>query len=174
VGKPLPPFAAPLAAGGLVGDADLATHTNAGAAGRVPACQERGTGILNICQLYQRGPVAVALVVVGSSCVRMLRELAAALPQFPGLQVAGVAVRGNRAAAARLARELPFPLGYDRDGAIATVYEAVACPQLTLAYPGGVVAAKPLYVTPSQAALDARLRTFYRSSIARGWKAPRK
>src|ERR1700730_12083746 len=46
--RPLPPFAVPLALGNLVGDADIATTADQGAAGRVPACQERGPQILNV------------------------------------------------------------------------------------------------------------------------------
>jgi hypothetical protein len=55
-GQPLAPFAVPLAQGTLKGDADTATHADEGAAGRVPACSERGPQILNICQLYSWMP----------------------------------------------------------------------------------------------------------------------
>src|ERR1700685_2166842 len=45
-GEQLPPFAVPLALGSLSGDADTARHADEGSAGRVAACQERGSQIL--------------------------------------------------------------------------------------------------------------------------------
>jgi hypothetical protein len=172
-GRPMPPFALPLAASTVTGDPDVATHANEGSAGRVPACQERGPGILNICQIYDRGPLALAFVVAPSSCTRVLGELQAALPAFPGLQVAAVALRGSRAAAARLAASLRFPVGYDREGAtLVNLYHVVVCPQVTLAYPGGVVEGRALLNTPTPRQLEGRLRALYSASIARGWKPP--
>ena len=67
-GEQLPPFAVPLALGSLNGDADTATHAFEGAAGRVPACNERGSQILNICELYEGAPVVLALFVDSGSC----------------------------------------------------------------------------------------------------------
>ena len=67
-GQPVPVFAVPLASGDLSGEADIATHANDGPAGKVPACLERGLAILNICELYERAPVVLALFVDASSC----------------------------------------------------------------------------------------------------------
>src|ERR1700761_2754018 len=66
-GEQVPPFAVPLALGTLNGDADTATHANEGAAGRVPACKERGAQILNVCELYEGAPVVLALFVDSGS-----------------------------------------------------------------------------------------------------------
>src|SRR5690349_11294987 len=60
-GRAVPPFAVPLVTGNLSGDADIATHAHEGGRGDVAACQERSAEILNICQLYERGPVVLAL-----------------------------------------------------------------------------------------------------------------
>jgi hypothetical protein len=172
-GHLMPPFAAPLATGSLQGAADVATGPNQGSSGRVPACLERGPQILNICQLYERGPVVLAIVVISGGCTRVLDELQTLLPRFPGLQGAGVVFTHDRRSAALLARRLSLPIGQDRDGAVTTRYAAVSCPELVFAYPGGVVASKPLFATPSAAQLELRIRTLYEQSLARGWKAPR-
>src|ERR1700757_2724356 len=67
-GERMPPFAVPLASGTLQGSADVATRPNEGSAGKVPACAERGPQILNVCQLYERGPVVLALFVDSGGC----------------------------------------------------------------------------------------------------------
>ena len=74
-GTRVPPFAAPYAFGGPPGEVDVATHANEGQAGKVAACSERGPAILNICQLYERGPVVLALFFDAGSCARTLDDL---------------------------------------------------------------------------------------------------
>jgi len=56
VGTRMPPFAAPLALGAIDGDVNVARRAGQGAAGTRPACDVRGRGILNICELWERGP----------------------------------------------------------------------------------------------------------------------
>ena len=72
----------------------------------MPACTVRGPGILNICQLYEQGPVVLALFVDAGSCPRVLSDMQALAPSFPGVRFAGVAIKGDRgrAAPARCAR----------------------------------------------------------------------
>ena len=65
------------------GDADIATHANDGEAGKRPACAVRGTGILNICELYEEGPVVLALFVNEGSCAKVLNDLQALAPSPP-------------------------------------------------------------------------------------------
>jgi hypothetical protein len=93
-GQPLAPFAVPLATGSLNGDADIATRPNQGLAGKVPACQERKAGVLNICQLYERGPVVLALFVNGGGCQEVLEQLQRLTTSFPSVQFAAVAIEG--------------------------------------------------------------------------------
>ena len=171
-GGMMPAFAVPLAGSDLVGDADIATRANEGPAGRVPACQLRERRVLNICQLYEQGPVALVLFVASAPCTGVLDELNSALAAFPGLRGAAVAIRGSRAAASELASRLSFPIGYDRDGAVAGIFGVVVCPQITLAYPGGRIAAPPLLRTPNNAELRRSLTTLYQASLARGWRPP--
>ena len=78
VGEPLPPFAVPIANSAKTGDANVASD------GPHPACSVRKPGVLNLCVLYEEGPVVLALFVEGGSCTDVLGEmesLRAVLPQ---------------------------------------------------------------------------------------------
>jgi hypothetical protein len=174
-GQPLPPFAAPLATGTLSGDVNFATRSHQGAAGNTPACAVRGPQILNVCQLYERGPVVVALFVNGGECPRALDTLTQVLPSYPGVQVAAVALGGDRGALRRLiaSHRWPFPVGYARDGRdLVTVYRVPLCPQLTFAYPGGIVQGRAIVGNPTAAELRERLALLVTQSRARGWRPP--
>ncbi len=158
-GARLPPFAVPLVLSDLNGDADVATRADDGEAGRVPACRERGARILNVCELYERGPVVLALFIDAGSCRRVLSEMQALVPAFPRVRFAAVSIKGARARLRGLVRAegLTFPVGIDTDGALAELYKVATCPQVNFAYPGGVVAQRALLSTPSLAALRARV-----------------
>jgi hypothetical protein len=168
-GRRLPPFAVPLATGNVNGDANVATRAGEGAAGRLPACAVRGPQILNVCQLYEAGPVVLALVVDSGSCPAILGDLQAIAPSFPGVRFAGVAIKGERAALRALIRRqgLSLPLGIDRDGALAAIYRVASCPQVTFAYPGGVVQSPALLSRPSRAQLRARVSGLLAATRAR-------
>jgi hypothetical protein len=143
VGKPLPPFATPLALGTLNGDANFATRKTKGtAAGKIPACQVRGPEILNICALEERGPVALAFLASRSGrCLDQIDVLERVRRSYPRIQFAAVAIRGDRGDLRRTirARGWGFPVGYDRDGTLANLYGVAICPQITLAATGGKV-----------------------------------
>jgi hypothetical protein len=172
VGHAVPPFAVPLALGDLSGDADIATRAGEGARGDVPACQERGPQILNICELYERGPVVLALFIDAGSCGAVLGDLQALAPSFPGVQFAAVALKSDRRQVRALvrARGLRMPVGLDRDGSLLALYKVATCPQVTFAYPGGVVQSPALLARPSLATLRARVGELAAASRARGWR----
>lgn len=172
-GQPFAPFAVPLALGHVYGDADVATHADSGAAGRVAACDERGVGILNVCQLYEHHPVVLALFVDGGSCPGVLSDMQALAPSFPGVRFAAVAIKGDRQQLRRLvrARGLTFPVGIDDDGALAALYKVASCPQVNFAYPGGIVQSKALLSRPSPATLRARVAALVAASRERETKS---
>jgi hypothetical protein len=173
-GEKLPPFAVPLALGSLNGDADTATHADDGAAGRVAACQERGSQILNICQLYEGAPVVLTLFVDGGSCPDILGDEQTLSSSFPGVRFAAVAIKGGRSKVRQLihAHGLQMPIGLDSDGALAALYKVGTCPQVTFAYPGGEVQSDALIKRPSLATLRGRLSALVSASRARGWRSP--
>jgi len=167
-GQPMPPFAAPLVLGQMQGDADIAAHADQGAAGRVPACQERGAQILNICELYEQGPVVLAMFVDGGSCPQVLEEMQRLVPAFPQVRFAAVSIGGDRASLRSLVRSqaLSFPVGIDRDGAVAGLYKVASCPQVSFAYPGGTVQSAALVSRPTPAALRLRVQQLLDDSRA--------
>lgn len=171
-GAPIPPFAAPLAIGGPTGEVDVATHANDGLAGKVAACAERGRGILNVCELYERGPVVLALFFDAGSCADVLGDLQTLSHSFPQVGFAAVAVKEDAAPIARLVRSkrLTIPVGVDPEGRLGELYTMVGCPQITFVYPGGIVQSAELLGPPAPAELRARVAELLRAARARGWK----
>jgi hypothetical protein len=172
-GARIPPFAAPLAIGGPAGEVDVATHANEGLAGKVAACAERGRGILNVCELYERGPVVLTLFFDAGSCADVLTDLQTLSHSFPQVGFATVAVKEDAAPIARLVRSkrLAIPVGVDPEGRLGELYTMVGCPQITFVYPGGIVQGAELFGPPSPATLRARVAELLLASRARGWKS---
>lgn len=178
-GVRVPPFAAPYAIGGPPGEVDIAPRARDGLAGRVAACEERGAAILNICQLYERSPVVLALYFDAGSCTRVLSEMNTLASAFPQVEFAAVAVKEEPAEVARLVRSkrISFPVGVDREGRLGGLYAMVSCPQLAFLYPGGIVQSPALLGTPSIAVLRKRVAELLAASLAHGWEGvsrPRK
>jgi hypothetical protein len=171
VGQAMPSFAVPLALGDLDGDANVARRADGGSAGRLPACAVRGPRVLNVCQLEERGPVALAFITAHDDCSRELDRLQGAGRTLAGVQVAAVAVRGDRGGLRALVRRHGWtvPVGYDRDGVVADLYGVAVCPQITYAYPGGRVRGTAIGAE-SQAAIRGRLARLVAASRARGWR----
>ena len=138
----------------------------------MPACSERGAQLLNVCQLYEQGPLVLALFVNAGSCPEILSDMQALSPSFPGVRFAAVAIKGSRSSLRRLvrSRHLSFPVGIDSDGAVATLYSVASCPQVSFAYPGGVVQSAALLERPARATLRARLTELVAAARARGWR----
>jgi AhpC/TSA family len=133
-GKPLPPFAVPLATSKLEGDAQVDPKK---------ACRVRGSAILNSCQLAERGPVVLAFFATRSKrCERQIDALERVRARFPGVGFAAVSVRGDRGEVRRLVQKRGWgmPVGYDHDGAVANAYAVAVCPTITFAGRGGKVA----------------------------------
>jgi hypothetical protein len=151
-------------------------RANQGQAGRVPACEVRGPQVLNICQLYERGPVVLAFAVTGGDrCVRQLDTMERVRRRHPGVQFAAVALRGKREVVRRVVRAhgWGFPVGYDHDGALAPLYGVVVCPLTTFALPGGRVRSTSVGEL-SAAQLDHRVRALEAAARRRGWTPPQR
>ena len=174
-GQRIPPFAVPLALGTLTGDANVATRPDDGAAGSVPACDVHLAQALNICAVYGRGPLVLALFVDAGACPAVLTDLQRIAPSYPGLQVAAVSIQGDRNALRALVRRerLGYPVGYDRDGILADLYHVSSCPQVSFVRPGGTVAEPALLGNAATAAtLQARIARLVADARAHGWRSP--
>lgn len=178
-GSRIPPFAVPLATGDLQGDANIATRPNDGSAGKLPACVVRGSQILNVCQLYEQGPVVLALFVDEGACEGVLGDMqtlaGAGGGRFAGVRFAGVSIKGERTRLRALvdSDRLSFPIGIDNDGVLPALYKMASCPQVNFVYPGGIVQSRALLVRPSPATLSARVNELVAAAKARGWRPPR-
>jgi hypothetical protein len=174
-GRVVPPFAAPLASGNLNGDVNVARGKDEGAAGRVPACEVRGPGVLNVCEQYGRGPLVLALFVDGGSCAAVLDEMQSLANSFPGVGFAAVAIKGERSSLRKLIAKQGLTnvlVGFDSDGILAGLYEVASCPQVSFVLPGGVVQSPALLRTPSRGQLRARVRALVIAAEAKGWRRP--
>jgi hypothetical protein len=174
-GRRIPPFAAPLALGSLRGDVNVATRPRQGEAGDRPACSVRGAQILNVCELYEQGPLVLALFVDAGSCTRVLSEMQQLASRFPQIRFAAVAIKGDTGAVRALVRRerLTFPVGLDRDGIMVELYGLASCPQVSFVYPGGVVQGPALLGSHSLSALRARVASLLAASLARGSRTAR-
>jgi hypothetical protein len=176
-GVTIPPFAAPLALGRLNGDVNVARNPNEGSAGKTPACEVRGAGVLNVCELYARGPLVLALFVDASSCPDVLGEMQAlqGAGAHPGVSYAAVAIKGERGPLLELIRKqglTSVQVGFDSDGVLASLYKVASCPQVSFVLPGGVMQSPALLDTPSRQTLSARVAELVTAARARGWRPP--
>ena len=166
VGEELPAFAAPLA-GGEDADANVAQRSGGGAAGARPACEVRGDDILNVCALWEEGPVALAFFATRSErCEDQVDVLDAA--DTDGIEVAAVAIRGDQADVRATVRERGWslPVAWDRDGAVANLYAVAVCPTITFASQGGDVVDTSLEFLDAEA-LQAKLDALREGTLGR-------
>jgi thiol-disulfide isomerase/thioredoxin len=157
-GERMPPFAMPLATSDVEADSNVSAKAGEGA--RNAACDVRGPEILNVCEHYERGPVAVVFFAEPSGrCKDQVDVLDRVAREFPEVSVAAVSIRGSRdkVREAVAERKWKLPVGYDRDGAVANAYAVSLCPTITFARRGGKIAATSLSFQ-DEAALALRLR----------------
>jgi hypothetical protein len=155
-GRPLPAFAAPLAASTLNGDANV--HPPCTLARHDPRA-------LNVCLLVKRAPLVLAFFVTDSaSCEREVDtvQTLAGRRGLGGAQFAAVAIHASHAAAAKavLRHGWTIPVAYDADGAVGDQYGVTACPLIEVARRGGTVVQRLIGEHWLNAgALEARVRS---------------
>jgi hypothetical protein len=181
-GAQLPPFAVALATSDIVCDSDddpcdanVAAKPRQRDAGRRPACEVRGPTILNVCELTERGPLVLGLLATrDAGCVGDLDGLEALQRRHRGLQVAVVSLRGGLEELRQLVRDRrwSFPVGWDRDGALASLYGVVTCPYVAVArWRGRVQATLPGRAgSVSGAELERRVDGAVAASRQAGWR----
>jgi peroxiredoxin len=171
-GTQLPPFAAPLLLSPLDGDVNLAVHPDKEG---VTACSVRGPNVLNSCDLTRGAPTVIGFFFTrGAHCEGSFDAIERLSKRTPGVHFAGIAVK-DRGSVSDIARRhgWTFPIGYDRDGQLATTYGIAGCPEVVLAYPGGVVRATLLGGDRAERQLGAHVAGLVAASRARGWRPGR-
>lgn len=146
---PLPEFAVPLAAGPLEGDANIAQDDCATSqlpcpadARRTSACQVRGEDVIRVCDLFDRPSVISFWFARGGECVDQQDAVDRAYARYRGrVSFLSLDVRDDRDTVRGLIRQHGWrmPVGYDRDGAVASLYRVGGCPTFAYAYPGGTL-----------------------------------
>ncbi|MHB1807978.1 MAG: TlpA family protein disulfide reductase [Solirubrobacteraceae bacterium] len=168
-GKKVPPFAVPLVSGHAHGAANTSLRYDERGYHEPPACRVRQAGALNVCELYERGPVVLALFTDNGSCPDVLKTMQALAPSFPGVSFVAVGVHNGRSELrALVARErLTLPIGYDEEGSLAGFYRLASCPQISLIERGGTMQSKALLVAPTEEQLRKRVKKLLAASPAR-------
>ncbi|MSW50376.1 MAG: hypothetical protein F2817_05725 [Actinobacteria bacterium] len=143
-GETLPPFAAPLVSQPRLEneDVNLARRDGQGEAGNTAACSIRNRSVVTSCALLERGPLVLVLFSRGiDACVGAVDLLDAARARYPGLGTLAVSLLGRHDSTGQTARDRRWtlPVVYDRDGALASVLGAPACPLVLFVRPDGTV-----------------------------------
>jgi hypothetical protein len=146
---PLPEFAVPLAVGDLEGDANIAQDDCSAAAlpcpedaQRTPACQLRTPGATRVCDLFDRPAVISFWFSKGGECVDQQDVVSRIYSRYRGrVNFLSLDIRDDRDAVRELTerRGWAMPVGYDRDGAVASLYRVGGCPTFAYVYPGGTL-----------------------------------
>jgi thiol-disulfide isomerase/thioredoxin len=147
---PLPEFAVPAAAGHqLEGDANVAQDDCESAAvpcpddaRRAPACRIRVAGAIRVCDLFDRPLVISFWFTKGGDCADQQDIVDAVYERYRGrVNFLSLDVHDGRDTVRELIRRhgWKLPVGYDRDGAVASLYKVGGCPTFAYAYPGGTL-----------------------------------
>jgi len=146
---PLPEFAVPAAAGQLEGDANIAQDDCESAvlpcpedARRAPACRIATPGAIRVCDLFDRPLVISFWFTKGDGCVDQQDVVQSAYERYRGrVGFLSLDIRDDRDTLRDVIRRHGWTMsvGYDRDGAVATLYGVGGCPTFAYVYPGGTL-----------------------------------
>jgi AhpC/TSA family len=146
---PLPEFAVPDAAGPLEGDANVAQDDCESAAipcpedaRRLPACQIDPAGAIRVCDLFDRPLVVSFWFAEGGECEAQQDVVDRVHERYRGrVSFLSLNVHDDRDEVRETIREhgWELPVGYDRDGAVASLYRVGGCPTFAYVYPGGTL-----------------------------------
>ncbi len=172
---PLPEFAVPVAASGLEGDANIAQDGCETSqrpcppdARRTPACRVRGADVIRVCDFFDRPLVLSFWFARGGECAEQQDAVDRAYARYRGrVGFLSLDVRDDRDTVRDLVRQRGWrmPVGYDRDGAVASLYRVGGCPTFAYVYPGGILEDASIgQLTASE--LDGRVRELLRATRA--------
>jgi hypothetical protein len=147
---PLPQFAVPEAAGELEGDANVAQDDCETSAipcpeesRRTPACHVDLPEAIRVCDLFDR-PLVISFWFTkgGDECVQQQDLVERAYRRYRGrVAFLSLDIRDDRDTVRELIRQRDWtmPVGYDRDGAVGSLYGVGICPTFAYVYPGGTL-----------------------------------
>jgi hypothetical protein len=147
---PLPEFAVPEGAAQLEGDANVAQddcETSAipcpEDAQRTPACRVDLPEAIRVCDLFDR-PLVISFWFSkgGNDCIEQQDLVERVYRRYRGqVGFLSLNIRDDRDALRDLIRQRDWtmPVGYDRDGAVASLYGIGLCPTFAYVYPGGTL-----------------------------------
>jgi hypothetical protein len=146
---PLPEFAVPAAAGSLEGDANIAQDDCEVAtvpcpedAERTPACRVEEPGAIRVCDFFERPLVISFWFARGGDCELQQDVVDEVHRRYRGrVGFLSLDIRDDRETVRELVRRRGWemPVGYDRDGAVASLYRVGGCPTFAYVYPGGTL-----------------------------------
>jgi AhpC/TSA family len=146
---PLPEFAVPAGASSLEGDANVAQddcETSAlpcpDGSHRTPACRIGTAGAIRVCDLFDRPLVISFWFTKGGDCTEQQDVVERTYRRYRGrVDFLSLDIRDDRDTLRELIRQhrWTMPVGYDRDGALASLYGVGGCPTFAYAYPGGTL-----------------------------------
>jgi hypothetical protein len=116
-GKRIPRFAVPLVTADTEGDANIKQGPkDHSVANHTPACEVRGAGIMNICDLYMDKPLVLILAADRADCARELAAAADLSREMRDVQFAATIASRSREDAREVAADagVGFPVGFDR------------------------------------------------------------
>jgi hypothetical protein len=146
---PLPEFAVPEGSGQLEGDANVAQDDCEVSslpcpqdATRTPACRIDTVGAIRVCDLFDRPLVISFWFSKGGGCTEQQDVVQRVYRRYRGrVGFLSLDIRDDRDTLRELIRQRGWtmPVGYDRDGAVASLYRVGGCPTFAYAYPGGTL-----------------------------------
>jgi hypothetical protein len=146
---PLPEFAVPAGASQLEGDANVAQDDCetgevpcSEGARRTPACRIDTAGAIRICDLFGRPLVISFWFSKGDGCVNQQDVVEQVSRRYGGrVGFLSLDIHDDRDTLRDLIRQhgWKMPVGYDRDGAVGSLYGIGGCPTFAYVYPGGTL-----------------------------------
>ncbi|HEV2790344.1 MAG TPA: TlpA disulfide reductase family protein [Solirubrobacterales bacterium] len=146
---PLPEFAVPEGAGRLEGDANVAQDDCETSslpcpedARRTPACRIDSAEAIRVCDFFERPLVISFWFTKGDGCVEQQDVVERVHRRYRGrVGFLSLDIRDDRETLRDLIRAhgWTMPVGYDRDGAVGSLYGVGGCPTFAYVYPGGTL-----------------------------------
>lgn len=134
IGERIQPFAVPLAASDLDGDANIDPDR---------ACEVAGRDVLRICDYFGK-PLVISFWFTrrASECIDQQDVFNRVAARFRGrVGMVSINVRDDRDRVRELIAEhgWTMPVGYDRDGAVSNIYRVGGCPTFLFVDPDGIL-----------------------------------